>query len=519
MTSCILTVIKNEQEYLDEWIKYHLDLGIDHIFIFEDMDSDSHKDITEKYGDRVSLNSIFAIFNRQTAKKAIALKSSKNNTQPLYFKTGLLSLKLTFLEKYDWCFAIDNDEFITLENENDGLQDVLSLYSDYDAFVMQWKCYGANGYVNKPNYEGKGLIGTYVEEMKGSLGGEFFQTKTCYRLNKYEDKYYFNIHQPSDSCNFCRTDFSKDRFTPIYDKIFIRHYITKSWEEYLWKRKNRGYFCGLSRTYDNFFAINPDMNDKKEELLKSLKNDDVLVVMPYVQRGSQGKEIELALSCWKKFCKFKFHFVVIGEFDNSLTEKFPWVEFVPCPSVAREENQYTPHLDIQMKLEIVMRMYKTKYDGFIRIADDIYSIKPFDLEDITTPHYHSKMIDGSDKLPLAAFFNNKWKTKQLLEENGLPCINYTAHYPVYYEFSKLREIWNKFNMREESYVLEDVYFNYFEHEEPVLDDDVRFGVWSEDVYRNGFEKAVSNPCIKFTCNSVEGWSEELENSLNKIIKE
>ena len=35
MKSCIFTVIKNEHEYLDEWIKYHLDLGIDHIFIFE----------------------------------------------------------------------------------------------------------------------------------------------------------------------------------------------------------------------------------------------------------------------------------------------------------------------------------------------------------------------------------------------------------------------------------------------------------------------------------------------------
>ena len=39
--------------YLDEWIRYHLDLGIDHIFIFEDIDSDSHKDITDKYGDNV----------------------------------------------------------------------------------------------------------------------------------------------------------------------------------------------------------------------------------------------------------------------------------------------------------------------------------------------------------------------------------------------------------------------------------------------------------------------------------
>ena len=515
MTSCIFTVIKNEQEYLDEWIKYHLDLGIDHIFIFEDMDSGSHKKITDKYCDKVSLNSIFAILNEQAAKKAIALKASKNNVQPLYFKTGLLSIKLTFPGEYDWCFAIDVDEFITLEN--DCLQDVLSLYANYDAFVMQWKCYGANGYVNKPNYEGKGLIGTYTEEMKGEIKNEQFQTKTCYNLNRYKDSYYFNIHQPNGCCNFCRTDFSKERFEKIYDKIFLRHYITKSWEEYLWKRNNRGYFCGLSRTHENFFLINPDMNDKKEELLKSLKNDDVLVVMPYVQGKSQGKEIEISLSGWKKFCNFKFHLIVIGEFDNSLVDKFPWVEFVSCPSVSIDETQYTPHLDIQMKLEIAMRMYKNKYDGFIRIADDLYPIKPFDLEDITTTHYHSDEIDGSDKLPLTAFFNNKWKTKQLLIRNNLPCVNYTAHYPVYYEFSKLKEIFNKFNMREESYVLEDLYFNYFKHDKPVLDNDVRLGVWNYEIYKNELQKAIDDPKIKFACNGVEGWSEDLENDLKKIV--
>ena len=38
MKICIFTIIKNEQEYLEEWIKYHLDLGIDHLFIFEDND-------------------------------------------------------------------------------------------------------------------------------------------------------------------------------------------------------------------------------------------------------------------------------------------------------------------------------------------------------------------------------------------------------------------------------------------------------------------------------------------------
>ena len=59
-------------------------------------------------------------------------------------------------------------------------------------------------------------------------------------------------------------------------------------------------------------------------------------------------------------------------------------------------------------------------------------------------------------------------------------------------------------MREESYVMEDIYFNYFEHEQPVLDNKIRFGVWNNKIYENVFQKAVENPDIKFVCNSVEG---------------
>ena len=122
-------------------------------------------------------------------------------------------------------------------------------------------------------------------------------------------------------------------------------------------------------------------------------------------------------------------------------------------------------------------------------------------------------------LPSASFFHNKWKTKQLLENNNLPCMNYTAHYPIYYEFSKLKEIWDKFDMRKESYVLEDVYFNYFEHEEPVLDTDVRLGVWNYEIYRKKFQDAINDPKIKFVCNGVEGWNEDMENDLEKIVNE
>ena len=58
------------------------------------------------------------------------------------------------------------------------------------------------------------------------------------------------------------------------------------------------------------------------------KKDNVLVVMPYIQSISQGNEIKLSLSGWKKFCQFSYYFIVIGEFDKQLKKEFTWVKFI-----------------------------------------------------------------------------------------------------------------------------------------------------------------------------------------------
>jgi len=48
--------------------------------------------------------------------------------------------------------------------------------------------------------------------------------------------------------------------------MYLRHYITKSFEEYLWKLYNRGMFSKNHRNLDDFFSINPDMD--REKILK-----------------------------------------------------------------------------------------------------------------------------------------------------------------------------------------------------------------------------------------------------------
>ena len=270
MSSCIATMIKNEHEYLDEWIKYHLSLGVSHIFIFEDLDSDSHKEITDKY-ENVSLANISTILSFKDLEVVKKLKVTKEyNPQRIYFKRAVRYIKNNF--DYKWCFCIDVDEFITLEGNKD-LDSTINQYSAYDALLIQWKCYGANGLIDKPDYSRKGVVDTYIRPMRGFIPSrrpDSRSKKIMYNLETFDESFCNDVHQPTDLCNFCNVEFKRDRKSRIFKTIYIRHYITKSWEEYVWKQTIRGYFMGCERSFDTFFEINPELKYLKDELIAKI---------------------------------------------------------------------------------------------------------------------------------------------------------------------------------------------------------------------------------------------------------
>lgn len=84
---------------------------------------------------------------------------------------------------------------------------------------------------------------------------------------------------------------------------------------------------------------------------------------------------------------------------------------------------------------------------------------------------------------------------------------------------KLLKLDRKINLKKNSYVLENLYFNMFPTKDMVQVDSIRLGVWDNNIFRDKFKDAINDPNIKFVCNSVQGWSKELEVELNKIIND
>lgn len=255
MKTCIFVVIKDEQEYLDDFIKYHLDLGIDHIFIFEDITSISHVKITSKY-DKVSLNSV-------------KILNPKEYNQKAYIKSGLLWIRDNF--DYDWCFSIDCDEFITVE---DKFPELLNDYNKHDAIMLHWKNYGCSGHITKPIYD-KPIYEIYTEECGYTLldKKQCNCTKMCFNMKKLQERFIFGSH--TALCNYVKPDFTWDRTKVVFGKIYIRHYITKSFEEYVWKLTKRGMMCPEHRKIDDFFEMHPNLLNDKDKMLKEINYKNI----------------------------------------------------------------------------------------------------------------------------------------------------------------------------------------------------------------------------------------------------
>lgn len=236
----ICAIIKNEHDYLKEWIDYHLNIGFDSIFLYEDIDSMSHDNIVKNYSN-VYLYNIENLLNDQFFK---------------IYKDRQLALYYLFLyqkrKDIDWCAFIDVDEFIFTEN-----QDIHNILADISPQVgglcIYWENYGANGHINKPNGS---VISNYTKPCK-ILEKD---VNTCFKsIVNLKNSYYFkNKHLIENCIDINGNEINKSNIRPIYHTIWIKHFITKSLEEYK-ARLNRGNITVGFRTLNDFFEMNEDL--------------------------------------------------------------------------------------------------------------------------------------------------------------------------------------------------------------------------------------------------------------------
>ena len=267
MKTCIHTVILNElDEYLKAWLDHHSPM-VDHIFIFEDIGSWSHKHITDKYPN-VTLWSVLDIYPTEGGKQRLINSKERGSIcQRFYILDGIP--KIQAFNEYDWLFALDIDEFITLQPPYKDIPSVLSEFQDKVAVILQWQNYGASGRIYKPNYDGRDYREFYTQKAPFNKWDAQVKitSKICFNLRKSTRWHYCGLHCTVG--DWCNTKGVKDRKEICYDKMYLKHYVTRSWEEWIWKLYQRGMHCGnRHRKDEQFFEMNPDMLPMYDECIK-----------------------------------------------------------------------------------------------------------------------------------------------------------------------------------------------------------------------------------------------------------
>lgn len=237
-----------------------------------------------------------------------------------------------------------------------------------------------------------------------------------------------------------------------------------------------------------------------------------LVIIPYLAREAQGRELELAVAGWRRHFLAPHHIVVAGDMPAFEDDS---ISFVPCPRIDPAEGQYLPHLDIINKIDAALHDFP-EYDGFIYTCDDIYAVNDFGPEEILFPKVQDAVMPVVAGDESNGWWRDLGRTRSVCEKMGYSLRNWVCHLPVYYDRRKYEEILDRHDCRHTSYVVENLYFNaYFSNRVPLVLSKGNNLKWPVQNIgdREGLERAFREKIWIY--NSVGGWSAELEEMLLK----
>ena len=232
--SSVIMVIKHENRYLKEWLDWHLSLGFDHIYLYDNGMEEKVIEVIHTYPDDVQDKITVTDWSGHH-------KHLQQNAYEHFMDN--------FKQDVRWGIFIDSDEFVRFtDGKTTNVNDFLKDYEDYTEIWGYEVEYDANG---QETYEDKPVRERFTRQTNVREG---FYWKNFVQPNRISGwLMHYAQYNPEKHFLFKNEESNQDLFV-------IDHYYTKSWEEWQWKIKERG---GADPVYHKalkeFFYYNPDM--------------------------------------------------------------------------------------------------------------------------------------------------------------------------------------------------------------------------------------------------------------------
>lgn len=225
MKIALVCIAKNEDRYIDEWINYHLKLGFDDIFIYQNnwRCSSEHPNVhkIEFDGEIKQLPAYNDfIINQQT--------------------------------NYDWGCFIDVDEYIVLKKHS-NIKELVSEFSDADSIAINWEFYYDSWHylVNDVNYS---VVDRFI--MKEPVVNQHVKV-----LSKLKPDIRFTLpHNTNKEWVSVNGVVGRGPFNPkgSNDVAIINHYYTKTKPEFIEKIERGRADAGFKRKIGEFSGTQDD---------------------------------------------------------------------------------------------------------------------------------------------------------------------------------------------------------------------------------------------------------------------
>lgn len=229
MKCIICAIAKQENAYLYEWAKYHFDMGFSAIHLYDNNNIDGEK--------------VLDVFVGTELEERVVV----HDVRGMKYMQKVVYQECYDKEEFDWCAFIDIDEFVAFSKTSgyDSITQFLDVKKGWEAVHLNWMCYGDGGNVG---YEkgsvrerfkkawGKNVCYSYLDLKENSHIKSIIRKGV--KINWLLDSVEFssNPHTPFGLVKVCNAAGRQLEDTPFsnidYSVAFIRHYITKSIEEY-----------------------------------------------------------------------------------------------------------------------------------------------------------------------------------------------------------------------------------------------------------------------------------------------
>ena len=259
---CFTSMGKLENKYVNELIEYYKNIGVDKFYLADNNDKNSEKladilkkDITDGLIDIIDITGI-----------------KKDQTQ-------------LFGEVYEkhksecrWMSFYDFDEYLKFTNNSNKIQTYFSEsnFKKCDVILINWVIYNDNNIVKCDN---RSLNKRFTKPLYNSETNKFVKSIIKGNLNLNPWSYDQTSHRPKHQLRTCDSNgkrvktFNDVIIPPILDNVYIKHFATKTIEEYIEKiiRGHPSQTLVLNKWIDNFFKLNT-VTDEKIKLIENKLN-------------------------------------------------------------------------------------------------------------------------------------------------------------------------------------------------------------------------------------------------------